>query len=192
MPETYSIPQLRELGLTTRHDTGITAQPGTVLTVGRRTQRTYKPRARKCKGPGCEAVFTPLAKHGKYCSDICRKRDHRRRTRASKKAKRREADLELVFCEHCGNSFLATKGSHARYCSDSHKTMAYRCRRKATIRAIIGNMGVGEQEAADGLEMSGLAQARRYLEAQGYVYDSRTRAWVFSGITLISHSVHTL
>jgi hypothetical protein len=36
---------------------------------------------RKCKRPGYNVIFTPKMKHGKYCSNVCRKRDHRRRVR---------------------------------------------------------------------------------------------------------------
>jgi len=110
------------------------------LSPARRTQRRYKPRTRKCKRPGGNVIFTPLANHGKYCCDICRKRDHHRRARRQNPPKKREPVLEIFVCDHCGNTFLANRGSNARYCSPSYKSMVYKHRHKATIRAIMGEM----------------------------------------------------
>src|SRR5215216_2109806 len=53
---------------------------GTQLTPQRVT-RKYKPRARKCANKACQKLFTPSAKHGRFCSDACRQVEARRRAK---------------------------------------------------------------------------------------------------------------
>ena len=110
----------KRAGLTARsvRRDGSTVQPvdGTQLTPARRTRR-YSPRARKCARKGCSNVFTPRAKHGRFCSDNCRRADARRREQkvTTTTVKR---DLVQAVCLYCGGSFLPEAGRGAKYCSD--------------------------------------------------------------------------
>ena len=150
------------------------------VTPAHRT-RHYKPRARKCKAPGCNAVFTPLAKHGKFCSDRCRKRAARA---CDAKARRTQPKpvpkFALAVCAHCGNTFLATTGKGAKFCKASHKQAAYKVRRAAASAALALDFGTGltYEAAADLVETLGLKRIGNYLKSRGFGYSETSRQWI--------------
>jgi hypothetical protein len=167
---------------------GLTAASGTrgqaVLTPASvrevtpaRGTRKYRPRARQCAHKGCETVFTPSAKHGKFCSDKCRKADARRRKAKIMKAAPKDPTLVVATCLHCGATFFAEQGKDAKYCSPSHRTAAWRQRREAAVQALV-DMGMEAQKAGDVLELGGMVKTSRYLRQLGYQYNGR--AWVMA------------
>lgn len=153
------------------------------LTPAPRT-RHYKLRARKCAHKACGALFTPAARHGKYCSDACRKADARRRQkRAAKVGKTVKVQRDLVeaTCLWCHNTFLPEQGRGAKYCSDSHRELAYRQRREAAIEALVGDLGgMSAAESAAFVERLGMRLISRYLRQQGYVYSEPDRQWLMA------------
>ncbi len=154
----------------------LTPADGTQLTPERGTRR-YKPRARKCANKACQKSFTPAAKHGRYCSDACRKVDARKRKARTVKAEPAEPILVVCTCLYCNNTFFAEQGKGAKYCSDSHKELAYRQRRAATVEALVGDMNIPQQDAEDMLERIGMPRTRVYLRGRGYRYDEHSRRW---------------
>jgi hypothetical protein len=170
----------KALGLTTLAATdaaeGLTAADVPQLTPQKATRR-YKPRARKCANKACGKVFTPQAKHGRFCSENCRKAGYRQRATKARKPKEQELILVATTCEHCGASFFAEAGKGAKYCSASHRTAAYRQRREAAIQTLI-DLGINVEKARDVLELSGMRKTSRHLCQLGYLYDERSRRWV--------------
>jgi hypothetical protein len=150
---------------------------GTQLTPKKATRR-YKPRARKCANKACQKVFTPDAKHGRFCSDACRKVEARRRAKKGIKVQIASPDLELVSCLHCTNTFFRKVGSSAKYCSDSHKELAYRQRKEATISAISDATGMGLKDAAQLVRSAGMPNCTRWLKQQGMEYNDSLRRWL--------------
>ena len=150
---------------------------GTQLTPQRVT-RHYKPRARKCANKACQIVFTPSAKHGRFCSDACRQVEARRRKRKGTTVQIFDRDLELVTCLYCGNTFLPVAGKGAKWCSDSHKELAYRQRREATISAISEATGMSIDAAAQLVGSAGMQHCTRWLKQQGMVYNDSLRRWL--------------
>jgi hypothetical protein len=150
---------------------------GTQLTP-KRVTRKYKPRARKCANKACQKVFTPSAKHGRFCSDACRQAEGRRRKKKGMKVQIASPDLELVTCLHCTNTFFRKVGSSAKYCSDSHKELAYRQRKEATISAISDATGMGLEDAAQLVRSAGMPNCTRWLKQQGMEYNDSLRRWL--------------
>ena len=91
-------------------------------------------------------------------------------------------ERELVVCEclYCTNTFFAEPNKGAKYCSDSHKELAYRIRRASTIAALAGDLNVAHEEAQDMIERMGMARCSRYLRGRGYAYDEAQRAWLIA------------
>lgn len=91
-----------------------------------------------------------------------------------------KAEPILVVCEclYCTNTFFAEQGRGAKYCSESHKELAYRVRRTATVTALTGDLNVSESEAVEMVERMGMARCGAYLRGRGYVYDDRSKAWL--------------
>jgi hypothetical protein len=150
---------------------------GTQLTP-KRVTRKYKPRARKCANKACQKVFTPSAKHGRFCSDACRQAEGRRRKKKGLKVQITSPDLELVTCLHCTNTFFRKVGSSAKYCSDSHKELAYRQRKEATISAISESTGMSIEDAGALVLSAGMANCTRWLRQQGMSYNDSLRRWL--------------
>lgn len=149
----------------------------TLLTPGRVT-RKYKPRARKCANKACQKVFTPAAKHGRFCSDACRQVEARRRSKKGMKVQPAAPDLELTTCLYCGNTFLPVAGRGAKYCTDSHRELAYRQRKEATICAISDSTGMTLQDAQQLVTSAGMANCSRWLKQQGMAYNDSLRRWL--------------
>jgi hypothetical protein len=173
-------------GLTKRKTTGETPQmttdvstkQETHVTPQRVTHRPYKPRARNCKN--CGHNFTPKSKHGRYCSDNCRKaawkREQGRKRRRS--AEPTQPALEVIVCAGCGKSFFGLAGQ--KHCKPSCKTAAWRIRRSAAIVAVAIDMGISEAKAADAIDFGGMKKITAYLTARGYNYDTTAKAWLMS------------
>jgi hypothetical protein len=167
---------------------GLTAASGTIgqavlttsgvreLTPARGTRR-YRPRARKCAHKGCQTVFTPVAKHGRFCSDKCRKAEARKRKARTTKTPAKTPVLVVATCLHCGATFFTEQGKDARYCTSSHRTAAWRQRREAAVQALV-DMGMDAQKAGDVLELGGMAKMTRYLHQLGYEYNESARRWL--------------
>lgn len=160
---------------------------GDPLLTASRVTRRYSPRARKCARKGCDVVFKPKAKHGKFCSDACRKADARRKAQKGMKPKAADPVLVVCECQWCGNTFFAEQGRAARWCSNSHKELAYRQRCAATIEALMGDLNEDEQQAVEQVERMGMKRCGAYLRGAGYIYDERARAWLLpvgAGVTV--------
>ena len=147
--------------------------------TGRR-KRSYKPRARRC-ACGCGQMLTPKAPHGRFASDNCRKRDHRRRMAKARKTVPVAPVLELRICLHCGATFFAETGKNACYCSPSHKTAAWRIRREGAIKTLAADRATTVEKARDAVDRHGLAKATKYLHAHGFQYDHQARMWMKGG-----------
>ena len=184
LPQTTSkTPQ----GLTKRKTTGETPKMATdVATVQvtdvtpqRATHRSYKPRARRCKN--CRHDFTPKSKHGRFCSDNCRKVTWKR----EQGKKRRSVEpiqpaLQLIVCAGCGKSFFGLAGQ--KHCKPSCKTAAWRLRRSAAIVAVAVDMGISEAKASDAIDFGGMKKITAYLTARGYEYDTTAKAWLMTSV----------
>lgn len=155
----------------------LTDADDTPLTAVRRT-RKYSPRARKCAYKDCQNSFKPHAKHGKFCSDKCRKAEARRKEKKGMKGQVKERELVVCECLYCTNTFFAEPNKGAKYCSDSHRELAYRQRRSATVAALTGDLNVSQDDAQDMVERMGMARCSRYLRGRGYAYDENLRAWL--------------
>lgn len=153
------------------------AVDGTRLTA-KRVTRAYKTRARQCENKACRKLFTPKAKHGRFCCDPCRQTEARRRKKKGLKLEVVERDLELVTCLFCNNTFFGQKGSHAKYCSDSHKELAYRQRRASTISAISESTGMSLGDANELVQNAGMPNCTRWLRQQGMSYNDSLRRWL--------------
>lgn len=164
------------------HGHGQLTPPDAPLLTPARGTRHYTPRARKCARKGCTALFKPHAKHGKYCSEKCRKADARRRKAKTVKTKPADPILVLTECLYCHHTFLAEQGRGAKYCTDSHKELASRQRRAATIDAvqvIVGDSGgMTRRDVEEFVEREGMKRVRALLTQQSYVYDEQARAWL--------------
>jgi hypothetical protein len=193
----------KALGLTAGYETGetplwetgemaacetlLTAISVTQVTGIKQTRRGYKPRARHCKT--CDKVFTPKSKHGKFCSDTCRKKDWRERQGRAKQNKPepvKEVLLELGTCPCCNKGFIAQFGKGQRYCTPSCKTKAWRLRREAAIEALMFDMGISATKAADVIETGGMKKITQYLLSRGYTYDTHERTWL---MPLLIHTI---
>ena len=177
-------------GLTNRKTTGetpkmatdVSTTQATRVTSEKVTHRSYKPRARRCKN--CDHTFTPKSKHGRYCSDNCRKaawkREQGRQRRRS--AEPVQPALEVIVCAGCGKSFFGVTGQ--KHCKPSCKTAAWRIRRSAAIVAIAIDMGISEAKAADAIDFGGMKKITAYLTARGYNYDVTAKAWLMPGVAV--------
>jgi hypothetical protein len=161
------------------YETHVTPGNETHGTPLKRTRRTYKPRARRCKT--CGDTFTPKSKHGAYCSDKCRKkawRDRVARSKAAKPQPAKEEQLELLTCPTCGHGFFAPAGKGQRHCSPSCRTKAWRQRRAAAVEALACDMGITYDKASDVVEQYGMKKTGEYLGSRGYVFDVEERVWL--------------
>jgi hypothetical protein len=150
-----------------------TADDETAVTP--RRKRHYKPRARRCAC--CGESFTPQRRgKSKYCSDLCRGRDWRRKH--PKKQAAADLELEAITCEHCGKGALVPAGKGRRYCDATCRTAAYRARREAAIAALIDGHGMSQYEAVATVESKGMQRVTRMLNTFGYVYDADGRRWL--------------
>lgn len=166
----------KPLGVTALHTTpesaGVTADEQTSVTP--RRKRHYKPRARRCAC--CGESFTPQRRgRAKYCSDLCRGKDWRRK---HPKQAVVVVELEAITCEHCGKSALVPAGKGQRYCDGTCRTGAYRARREAAIAALIEGHGMTTNQAILTVEAKGMQRISRMLATFGYVYDVNLRRWL--------------
>lgn len=152
----------------------------TPLTAKRETRR-YKPRARKC-ACGCGRQVTPTvqAPHKKFYEDACRKRAARLRAKKHKKTEAVERDLELVTCAYCGHGFFSEQGRGGKYCTPSHKQLAYVARREAAALAIAHATRMTIEAAAALVKSAGMNNCSLWLQKQGFLYDEQARRWAKS------------
>lgn len=156
----------------TQNAEGLTSEDVTALMPARK--RSYKPRARKCKG--CGKSFTPQSKMARYCSNACRSRIWRRKHPKPKVATLPE--LEPVVCEGCGLPFLANASKRQKYHSPSCRVIAARARREAAISAIAAHYRMKPEKAADGVEMHGMKKITALLTKLGFRYEPSARRWL--------------
>jgi hypothetical protein len=164
----------RVTGETHNWETGVTPNSGTNVTPKRVTHRSYKLRARHCKN--CGEVFTPKSKHGRFCSDTCRKAAWKKERRKHPKPPK-EKPLELQTCAGCRQGFFGVRGQ--KHCTPSCKTAAWRHRRQAAIAILAFDMQISETKAADVVEVSGMKKITAYLTTRGYVYNDVEQEWMF-------------
>ncbi len=166
-------------GETPKKTTDVATAQATDVTSKKATHRSYKPRARRCKN--CDHTFTPKSKHGRFCSDNCRKaawkREQGRKQRRSVEPV--QPALQVIVCAGCGKSFFGLAGQ--KHCKPSCKTAAWRIRRSAAIVAVAIDMGISEAKAADAIDFGGMKKITAYLTARGYSYDAVVQAWFMSG-----------
>lgn len=172
-------------GLTKRKTTGETPKKATDVAVTqtthvtpeKTTHRSYKPRARNCKN--CGHNFTPKSKHGRYCSDNCRKATWKREQgRKQRSVEPQQPALKVIVCAGCAESFFGLPGQ--KHCKASCKTAAWRLRRSAAIVAVAVDMGISEAKASDAIDFGGMKKITVYLTARGYQYDTTAKAWLLS------------
>lgn len=172
-------------GLTKRKTTGETPKRATDVSTVQTTHvtsegvthRSYKPRARHCKN--CGHTFTPKSKHGRYCSDNCRKATWKREQGKKRRSLKLEhPTLDVIVCAGCGKSFFGLAGQ--KHCKPSCKTAAWRIRRSAAIVAVAIDMGISEAKAADAIDFGGMKKITAYLTARGYSYDIVAKAWLMN------------
>jgi hypothetical protein len=166
-----------ETGVTRVFETGVTQKSETLpkTTYFPARNRSYKPRARRCKS--CGQNFTPKAKHARFCSDRCRKAAWRKHSHNKSKPAAKMVEYQVVVCACCGKSFFANDGKGAKHCTPSCRTKAWRERREAAVEALVLDMGIQPTKAADLIEVGGMRKITAYLTARGYAYDVVARAW---------------
>ena len=164
-------------GETPKRATDVHTQQTTHVTADKATHRSYKPRARRCKN--CGEHFTPKSKHGRFCTDNCRKAAWKREQgRKNRSVKVQQPALEVIVCAGCGKPFFGLAGQ--KHCKAACKTAAWRIRRSAAIVALAVDMGISEAKAADAIDFGGMKKITAYLTARGYSYDAITQAWLMS------------
>ncbi len=168
-------------GETPKRATDVYPQQTTHVTSKKATHRPYKPRARHCKN--CGENFTPKSKHGRYCSDNCRKAAWKREQgRKNRSPKLQQPALEVIVCAGCGKPFFGLAGQ--KYCKAACKTAAWRIRRIAAIVALAVDMGISEAKAADAVDFGGMKKITAYLTARGYNYDTTAKVWLMSSASV--------
>jgi hypothetical protein len=75
-------------------------------------------------------------------------------------------------CLHCGKRFHP-KNRIQRYCKDGCRTYSHRLKRQALVPAMAVAYGMGENNALDVLEKSGVTRVAAALSKLGYVYDGK-------------------
>jgi hypothetical protein len=164
-------------GETPKKATGETFKKTTHVTAEQTTHRSYKPRARNCKN--CGHNFKPKSKHGRYCSDNCRKAAWKREQgRKNRSVEPQQPALKVIVCAGCDESFFGLPGQ--KHCKASCKTAAWRIRRSAAIVALAVDMAISEAKAADAVDFGGMKKITAYLTARGYSYDAAAKAWLMT------------
>lgn len=103
-----------------------------------------------------------------------------------------DRELELTTCLYCGNTFLPVVGRGAKWCSDSHRELAYRQRREATIRAISEATGMSIDDAGALVKNAGMPNCTRWLKQQGMMYNDSLRRWLMVvGTDVAQHAVNS-
>lgn len=182
MPQTspkspQGLTKRKTTGETPKMATDVSTTQTTHITPEKVTHRSYKPRARRCKN--CGHTFTPKSKHGRFCSDNCRKATWKREQgRKRRSAEPRQPALEVIVCGGCDKSFFGLPGQ--KHCKASCKTAAWRIRRTAAIVAVAVDMGISEAKAADAIDFGGMKKITAYLTARGYHYDATAKAWLIN------------
>ncbi len=98
------------------------------------------------------------------------------------KPTRKVREAVLTTCLYCGGSFLPYEGAGAKFCSNSHRTLASRKRREATISAISETTGMKAEDAAALVRSAGMRNCTRWLRQQGFQYDERARCWAWQPV----------
>jgi hypothetical protein len=161
-------------GETPKRATDVHTQQATQVTAEKTTHRSYKPRARRCKN--CGENFTPKSKHGRFCTDNCRKTAWKREQGRKNRSVKVQPALEVIVCAGCSKSFFGLSGQ--KHCKAACKTAAWRIRRTAAIVALAVDMGISEAKAADAIDFGGMKKITAYLAARGYYYDATAKAWL--------------
>jgi hypothetical protein len=175
----------KALGLTGTHATGGGRREGveTPIVNGKRGRpvnaKDSYPRRRKCKG--CKEWFQPTRRGQVFHSKACGKAYWAREQKGKRGAKpKREYPIEPAICLHCQQPKWMKVGKGQKFCSSSHKVMASRIRRAATIQAYAEYTGRGLAACMEYAELhkNAIRAMQVFLSKKGLVYSYEHRAWV--------------
>jgi hypothetical protein len=113
------------------------ASLSSTLNRGDKLDATLHPRhsGHKKRCPECRHIFTSSRSDAVYCSQACRQKAARKRSKAAA-GRRRQSAKHVTTCMDCKQPFVTVSAS-SRYCSQACRQSAYRQRREQAIAELV-------------------------------------------------------